>query len=153
MKQARRSHGIVALVAAGILGCGSAAAGRPDREADRRALTELEEQWLHADDAATLDRILAADFVHVIPSAVFLSKQQHIDWFRLHPPPASQKLRFEKLTIRLYGQVGIVNGIVAAGDRSATALERTAFTDVFVYREGRWQAVNGQENRIETRPH
>jgi len=38
---------------------------------DRQALIDLEQQWLHAHDAASLDRILASDFVHVIPADHF----------------------------------------------------------------------------------
>jgi hypothetical protein len=128
------------------------AAAKPRREADSQALRELEEQWLHASDAATLERILAPDFIHVVPAAVFLTKPQHIAWFRQHPPPAGEQLRFERLEIRFYDQVGIVNGIVAAGGAPGKAPSRTAFTDVFAYRDGRWQAVNGQENRVEQTP-
>jgi len=46
---------------------GIAQPGR-DRSRDREAVTQLENQWLHAKDAATLDRILAPDFVHVVPA-------------------------------------------------------------------------------------
>jgi hypothetical protein len=39
--------------------------------------------------------------------------------------------------------------MVIASDSAGKELDRTIFTDVFVYREGRWQAVNAQENRVE----
>jgi hypothetical protein len=59
-----------------------------------------------------------------------------------HPGPSDRKPRFEQLNIRLYGDVAIANGIV--DDDSY----RTIFTDVFAHRNGRWQAVNAQENAI-----
>ncbi len=119
---------------------------------DREAIVALEQEWLHASDAATLDRILASDFVHVIPVDHFLTKQEHIDWTVKHPEPKGRHTRFDKLQVRLYGDVGIVNGSVIASDPSGKELDRTTFTDVFVYRDGRWQAVNGQENAVQATP-
>jgi len=43
-------------------------------EQDRKALLSLEDEWLHARDAATLERILADDFVHPVAQGVFLVK-------------------------------------------------------------------------------
>jgi hypothetical protein len=50
--------------------------------------------------------------------------------------------------VRLYGDVGIVNGSVIATDENGKELDRTMFTDVFVFRGERWQAVNAQENQV-----
>jgi hypothetical protein len=119
-----------------------------DSAKDRDAITALEQEWLHAHDAVTLDRILASDFVHVIPTDHFLSKQEHIDWAVKHPEPKDRHTKFDKLNVRLYGDAGIVNGSVIATDDSGKELDRTMFTDVFVYRDGRWQAVNAQENAV-----
>jgi len=52
----------------------------------------------------------------------------------------------------LYGDVGIANGSVIATDASGKELDRTMFTDVFVYRDGRWQAINAQENSVRQMP-
>lgn len=126
--------------------------GTRDPAKDREAIIALEQEWLHASDAATLDRILASDFVHVIPVDHFLTKQEHIDWTVKHPEPKDRHTRFDKLNVRLYGDVGIVNGSVIATYASEKELDRTMFTDVFVYRDGRWQAVNGQENGVRAAP-
>ena len=115
---------------------------------DREAIIALEQEWLHAHDAATLDRILASDFVHVVPADFFLNKQQHIDWVVGHPEPKDRHTKFDKLSVRLYGDVGIVNGSVIATDENGKELDRTMFTDVFVFRGDRWQAVNAQENQV-----
>jgi Domain of unknown function (DUF4440) len=115
---------------------------------DRVEIINLEQDWLHAHDAASLDRILAPDFVHVIPIDHFLTKQEHIDWVVKHPEPKERHTNFDKLNVRLYGDVGIVNGSVIATDDNGKELDRTMFTDVFVFRGGRWQAVNAQENQV-----
>jgi len=120
-------------------------------ENDKQAVIALENEWLHAKDAATLDRILAEDFVHVIPADHFLSKQEHIEWNVKHPPAADRRTQFNKLQVRLYGDVAIVNGSVVATDAEGKELNRSMFTDVLVLRDGRWQAVNAQENVVPTK--
>ena len=120
-------------------------------ESDEQAIRTLEEQWLHARDAATLDRILASDFVHPVAQGVFLTKAEHIDWYVKHLPPPTRKTRFDHLQVRIYADTAIANGIVIASDESGKETDRSLFTDVFVYREGRWQAVNAQENRVMAR--
>jgi predicted GNAT superfamily acetyltransferase len=132
-----------------------AASRAPQRsaEGDRQALVELENEWLKSEhDAAALERILAPDFVHPVPTGDFLTKAQHIYYSTKYPPPANLKNRFENLSVRVYGDFGIVNGIVVASDEHGQDVDRTIFTDVFAYRGGRWQAVNAQENRVERSP-
>jgi hypothetical protein len=115
---------------------------------DRQTLIDLENEWLNTNDAQTLDRILASDFVHPVFTGDFLTKAQHIDWFTTHPRPANLKPRFERLDIRLYGDVGIANGTVMMSDENGKETGRNVFTDVFAYRDGRWQAINGQETDV-----
>jgi|SRR5579863_4897644 len=118
-------------------------------ETDRAAIVALENDWLgHISDGSTLDRILADDFVHPIPQGLLLSKQAHIDWAVKHPHPANRQASFEKLDVRVYGDAAIANGIVSIKEGSDTSAHRSIFTDVFVYRAERWQAVNAQENAI-----
>jgi uncharacterized protein DUF4440 len=119
-------------------------------ESDRKDLLSLGEEWLHARDAATLQRILADDFVHPVAQGVFLTRAEHIDWYVKHLPPPTRKTRCDRLQIRIYGDTAIVNGLVIASDQSGKELDRSIFTDVFVYRDNRWQAVNAQENRVIT---
>jgi hypothetical protein len=128
----------------------AASADPPDNARKIQDLTALEEAWLHARDAATLERILADDFVHPVPQGYFLTKGEHIEWFRKHPPAAGRQERFESLQIRILGlarEVGIATGIVLVTTPGGRE-ERSVFTDVFVERDGRWQAVNAQENPV-----
>lgn len=65
---------------------------------------------------------------------------------RTHRQPLLAEHKFEKLEVRVYGSVAIASGIVLARPEGKGALQRTLFTDVFVLRNGYWQAVNSQEN-------
>lgn len=114
-----------------------------------RAVEALEHDWLdHVSDRATLERVLAADFVHVVPEAGFLSREQHIAWIVAHPRPAERRARFETLRVRVYGATAIATGIVLNTNSAGADARRSVFTDVFVLRNGRWQAVNAQENAL-----
>jgi hypothetical protein len=124
----------------------SASAPR-DTTRDRSAIVALEHTWLGAQDRPTLERLLAPDFVHIVPGGAFLTRAEHIAWVTAHPRPASTKMSFGSLRVRLYGTVAVANGVVLARPAKGPA-RRSAFTDVFVFRDGRWQAVNAQEDLI-----
>ncbi|HEX6463044.1 MAG TPA: nuclear transport factor 2 family protein [Vicinamibacterales bacterium] len=111
----------------------------------QKALEALEQRWLAAeDDPSALETILADDFVHVLPMG-FVSKREQIDFMRSHPPPKDGTTRrFDKLRVRVFGIAGVVTGIVVATAPDGKT-QQTAFTDVFAFRNGRWQAVNAQE--------
>jgi hypothetical protein len=120
-------------------------------EQDRQALIALEHTWLKGEhDTAVLDLILASDFIHPVVTGDFLTKEQHIYYSSRHlPPRANLKKHFGNLIVRVYGDVGIVNGIVVTSDERGKDVNRTIFTDVFAYHDGRWQAINAQENKVE----
>src|SRR5215831_911415 len=131
------------------LGPVSSAAQRTAAQ-DKKALIDLENIWLKGEhDAAVLERVLAPDFVHPVVTGDFLTKAQHIYYSTRRLPPPSLKQSFDQLNVRLYGDVGIVNGIVVTSDKDGKQLDRSIFTDVFAYRDGRWQAINAQENKVE----
>jgi hypothetical protein len=113
-------------------------------ETRKQELVELENHWLRVEDnPSALDSILAPDFVHVVPAGI-ISKHEQLEFMRKHPAPRTNaQKRFENLRVRVYGEVGIVNGMVVANEEGKK--KRTMFTDVFAYRDGKWQAVNAQE--------
>jgi len=116
---------------------------------DQVALIALENEWLaNLHNPTVLETILASDFVHPLPSGDFVTKAQHIQFTSTHLPPPNRKRRFDQMQVRVYGDVGIVNGIVLTSDEQGREVDRTIFTDVFVRRNGRWEAVNAQENAV-----
>ena len=111
----------------------------------QRALEALEQRWLGVeDDPSALESILADDFIHVLPMG-FVTKREQIDYRRAHPAPKDGTTRrFDDLRVQVYGIAGVATGIVVATAPDGKT-DRTAFTDVFAFRDGRWQAVNAQE--------
>lgn len=125
--------------------CGFLVAGKktgPDQS--QSALQDLEKKWLAVeDDPDALEAILADDFVHVLPVG-FVTKREQLAFMRRHPAPNHDSKHFEDLRVRVFGTAGVVNGIVVATSADG-AVRKTIFTDLFAYRNGKWQAVNAQE--------
>ena len=113
-------------------------------ENGKQELLGLENHWLEVEgDPNALDSILASDFLHVVPTGI-IRKSEQIEYMRKHPTTdRSEQKHFENIHVRIYGNVGVVNGAVIASQSGA--IQKTLFTDVFAYRGGRWQAINAQE--------
>jgi hypothetical protein len=118
-------------------------AGPPD---DRQAIAAIEQRWLdHIADPAVLQDILAEDFVHPVQEGDFIGKAEQIAWAKAHPSAPDRIARFERLDVRLYGNTAVATGVTVASQPGWPTARRILFTDVFVRRDGRWQAVNAQE--------
>jgi len=112
----------------------------------QKAVIQVEQRWLANEyNPAALNSILADDFVHVLPQR-FISKEEQIAFVTAHPQPKFKEHRFDKLQVRVYGNTAIATGVVLAVPADTNTPQRTFFTDVFVFRSGRWQAVNSQES-------
>jgi hypothetical protein len=115
------------------------------------AIVRVENRWLGAEvDPDVLMSILADDFVHVLPTG-FITKDEQIRYLRVHPARKRESKHFETLRVRVYGAAAVPNGIVVASSEDGK-IQKTIFTDVFAYRNGKWQAVNGQETPLAYSP-
>lgn len=118
-------------------------------ETSKQELLALERHWLQSEtDPAALEGILAPDFLHVVSGSI-ITKDQQLRFLREHPADGRYgDKHFEDLHVRVYGNAGIVNGAVIA--KTAHGELKTLFTDVFVHRNGKWQAVSAQELPVTT---
>ncbi|HEV2288279.1 MAG TPA: nuclear transport factor 2 family protein [Candidatus Acidoferrales bacterium] len=145
MKRVKKTMAIVIFMAA------AATAFAQDRVAAKnaapdaqQAVIRLEHRWLaNENKPAVLESILGDDFVHVVPEGM-ISKREHIDYVKAHPNAFPGVHKFEQLEVRVYGSTAIANGVVLALPPGGPP-HRALFTDVFTFRQGRWQAVNAQE--------
>ena len=120
-------------------------------EKSKQEVLALENHWLNVEnDPDALEAILAPDFLHVVPAGI-ITRNEQLKFMRQHPSPEQASRHFEDMLVRVYGNIAIVNGMVAATDTVGT--HKTLFTDVFAYREGKWQAVNAQELPASEIPH
>ena len=121
-------------------------------------IVHLEHLWLNAQNtgnAAELDKILAADFVRPYPrDGQFVTKAEMMTYLHSHPFPRHKGPipHFAQMRVSLYGNVAIARGVLTASDTHGTVVRKTLFTDVFVRRHNRWQAVSAQENQVVLHP-
>jgi ketosteroid isomerase-like protein len=122
------------------------------RSADEKALMKLETEWsaaIQAADLATLERILADDFVQVGAFGSADKKKVIADLrsgaykVTSMSPPRDMKIRF-------FGDVAVVTG--AGEEKSSFQGKDTSgtwvWTDVWVKRKGKWQAVASQATPV-----
>jgi len=126
-----------------LLSCHVSRVPKSDEDS-KQELLALENRWLQVeDDPVALESILAPDFLHVVPGAI-ITKDQHLRFLREHSASGQRpEKHFEDLHVRVYGGAGIVNGAVVQTTEHGE--RKTLFTDVFAYRDGKWQAVSAQE--------
>ncbi len=151
--------GLAAAVAAGCAAGPAATGSQPAPPADSQALEaakeimRLEEAWgraLSARDTAFFHQTLADDFVGT-GGADLRSKATVIEELTRGvgtvPVP-----RLEHTQVRLFGEVAVVTGVAAYQGEGALPSSRTRFTEVWVKRDGRWQAVHGHYNAVPPAP-
>ena len=115
---------------------------------DEQQVRQLEHEWIDAfrrGDTETLDRILADDFIFTDPEGKLLTKAE---WMA---DMTSGELTFESiyidaLQVRMYGDAAVANGrvTVKAQSKEGGFNGQYCYTDKYVKRGGRWQAVAEQ---------
>jgi len=150
--------------AAAILATVPAFAQAPGGARTAAALMTVEHAWLTAlnrHDVTTLARILGREFIDSDFQGDAIPRKQYLGYFTRpvsQPAPSAQGV-FEDTKVRFVagGEVAIVTGVVVTrpvaqpkvgAASGAAAVRYSRFTDVFVWRDGRWQAVTGQETHF-----
>ena len=123
----------------------------PSQRAEQE-LINLEQEWTNAyvhGDGAALERIEAADYVYTDPKGQVSGKAQDIADVK----SGAYKLQSftpENMKVHLFGDTAVVTGhglqkgTYKGKDTSGTY----AYTDTFIKRGGRWQAVASQFTKI-----
>jgi ketosteroid isomerase-like protein len=117
-------------------------------------LIQMEKDWSEADvkkDAAALERILADDWIGIDFQGVVLDKPEVLKQVALHSDVTeTETTEMEQMKIRLFGNTAIVSGteIETSQYKGKDSSGKYAWTDVFVRRNGRWQAVSSQSTKL-----
>jgi len=119
-----------------------------DQAKDEAALVQLEQTWaktLEQRDGAAVGCILAVEFEDADPDGNLHDRAETLANIP-HRRPGNNKL--SDLHPHVYGDFGYVRGLNTVVDPGGKVLARVRFTDIFVYRVGRWVAVAGQESLL-----
>jgi ketosteroid isomerase-like protein len=117
-----------------------------------QTIRQLEEEWANAlvkRDYATIDRITASDWMLTDPTGDLQTKAQ-ADADLKSGDLTIESFKINELKVRVYGDTAIVHGLET--EKSKYKKEDLSgqyrFTDVFVKRDGRWQAVASHVSRV-----
>ena len=121
------------------------ATGQPK---DGSALVQAEQTWARAleqGDRAALDCILANEFEDAGPDGALTDRATTLTKAS-KPRPVHEELT--ELRPQVHGDFGYIRGLATATDPQGKVLARVRFTDVYAYRDGRWQCVAGHESAL-----
>ncbi|WP_394833459.1 nuclear transport factor 2 family protein [Pendulispora rubella] len=93
-------------------------------------------------EPALLEAILAPEFVTLGPGMPEMSRAAFLEWVR-SSTGTIVSVEGESLGAHVFGETGVVSGVQRSHFRTEAGevLNVAAFTQVFVRRDGRWQAV------------
>ena len=115
-----------------------------DEDEVKSQLTKVEEEWTQANvdgDKKALERILADEYTG---GASAHTKREYID--NLVPDPSIKSWELEDLTVDQDGNRATVKGTLKNETEKGT--ETYKFTDKFVWRDRRWQAVSSKTTSV-----
>jgi ketosteroid isomerase-like protein len=134
-------------------GPAAASASAPARERAQIELAQVEVAWgraLEAHDTAFFRQTLADDFIATGGPSVLTKAEFLADLGRAKQKPLPYRLQDTR--VRIYGDVGIVTGLITFENPTGPSGPPSRYTEVWVRRDGKWQAVHGHYNAVETPP-
>jgi len=114
---------------------------------DEATLMQIEQTWARAleqRDVGTLDCILAAEFEDANPAGALSDRSKIL---AAANKPGSHH-RLSEMHAHVYGDVGYVRGLATALTADGRPKIMVRFSDLYVYRDGRWQCVAAHESQV-----
>ena len=115
------------------------------------ALIEVERVWANAydtRDTATMSCLLAPEYRHTAYDGKVINRAEALGKLAGMSKEGAIHHQVEHVKPSLFGDVAVVYGDSRASEPDGRVLGVTRFTDVFVYRDGRWLAVAEHESRV-----
>ena len=119
-----------------------------DQPKTEAALIELEQNWaaaLSRKDADAVACLVADEFEDADVDGSLHSRSQMLQHVPQRKPGTNH---LSELRAHVEGNFGFTRGLATLVDASGKIVARVRFTDVFTYRDGRWQALAGQESLV-----
>jgi ketosteroid isomerase-like protein len=124
-------------------------AGQPK---DGNALVQTEQVWakaLEQRDPAALGCLLAAEFEDAGPDGTLQDRDATLAKAGKHQPVHHE---LTEMHAQVHGDFGYIRGLATAVGAQGEVLARVRFTDIYVYRDGRWQVVAAHESMLAGTP-
>ena len=101
----------------------------------------LRSQAIWKKDITPLEGIYADDFRGLLADGSFVNKAGLFEMFKGHDP--GLRFTIEELEARVFGQAAVTHGKITGRDPKGEIVILSKFTHVYVWRDGRWQIVEG----------
>ena len=112
------------------------------------ALIELEQNWaaaLSRKDGEAVACMVADEFEDADVDGSLHSRSQMLEHIPNRKPGVNH---LSEMRAYVEGNFGFTRGLATLVDASGKVVARVRFTDVFAYRDGRWQALAGHESLV-----
>jgi ketosteroid isomerase-like protein len=112
------------------------------------ALINLENTWadaLNRKDAAAVACLLADEFEEADVDGSLHTRAENLAKIPNRKPGTNH---LSEMRAHIEGNIGFTRGLAELVDGAGKVVARVRFTDVFTYRNGRWQALAGHESLI-----
>src|SRR5271155_2281895 len=119
---------------------------------DGNALVQNEQTWakaLERRDSAALSGLLAAEFEDAGADGTLQESDATLAKAGKQQPVHHE---LTEMHAQVHGDFGYIRGLATAVDATGKVLARVRFTDIYVYRDGRWQAVAAHESMLAGTP-
>jgi ketosteroid isomerase-like protein len=114
----------------------------------KAALIVLEQNWAAALSRKNVDAVacmVASEFEDADVDGSLHTRRQMLEHIPQRKPGTNH---LSELRAYVEGNFGFTRGLATLVDASGNVVARVRFTDVFTYRDGRWQALVGQESLL-----
>jgi ketosteroid isomerase-like protein len=118
------------------------------QQKDPATLVQIEQVWLRAveqHDKAALRRILADEFEEAGFDGSLINRSAML---ATATKPSTVHFELSDLHAHVYGNSAYVRGVGGTMSDDGKFHAKNRFTDIFVYRDGRWQCVAGHESHF-----
>jgi len=125
-----------------------------DSSATRKAILQIERDWGLAGarhDVSVFQRHVGDDFVGIYPTRRVTKADLIADAQRPGSRTVVSSDPVAEADVRVYGSTAVIRGLAVQRFRGADGVEsvaRTLYTEVFVWRDNRWQCVSGQYSQL-----
>jgi ketosteroid isomerase-like protein len=111
------------------------------------SLVQIEENWVRVveqHDVPALGCILATEFEEAGATGQLIGRSQMLATAATARDAQSE---LSQMHAHVYGDFAYIRGVAVTRNGSQPPV-KARFTDIFIYREGRWQCVAGHESRF-----
>jgi ketosteroid isomerase-like protein len=115
---------------------------------DEATLLQIEHEWVRSaeqNDVAALGCLLADEFEEAEFDGSLIDRRAMLASAAKH---SNTHTELSEMHAHVYGEFAYVRGLGITKRDDGMPAWKSRFTDVFVYRDGRWQCVAGHESHV-----